>query len=255
MTDIFGLINPVLRISTFISLLIFTGIFLAGGIKFFRIWINLREEALFHLSMLCFGLIAYLIFISWLVLVLEDKQTVDFMIEHFLGLIFTPLYLEISLYYLTTYINRRNLWEKYIPFVFGIMVGISFLLATLPASDPHFGILALIAYGVPIVLASILLFRICLRSYTVLNESDLTDKDRSFIFAFTILAIVMFFGSIFDASFFILLVITEIDFWPLLIPISGTLGPPMAIFVLFYIRRIFVMIEDADILYVMNILS
>jgi hypothetical protein len=255
MTDIALLFNYLLRITTFLSILVFVGAFLLGGVKFFRIWRNLREESLFHLSMLCFGLLLYIIFIGILVLLLEDEHMVDFLIKHVLGLIFTPLYLEVSLYYLTTYINRRNLWEKYIPFVFGIMVGISLLLFTLPSSDPYFGILSAFAYGIPVILTSILLARICIRSYSVFKESDLSDKDKSFIFSFTILAIAMFFGSLFDASFFIIIAVTEINLWPILIPLSGTLGPVMAVIVLIYIRKVFSMIDDADILYVMNILS
>ena len=249
------MIDLLLKVSTVVSLVVFAIIFLVGGIKFFRIWLNLREESLFHLAIMCFGLLAYLIFINWMIFIMEDRDTVDFMIKHLLGLIFTPLYLEVSLYYLTTYINRRNLWEKYFPFLFGIMVGISFLLLTLPDSDPYFGILSLIAYGVPVLLTSILLFRICLRSYAVFKDSELEEKDRSFILAFTLLAIFMFFGSLFDASFFIIIVVTEIDLWPLILPISGVLGPIMIIPSFYYFRRILAMIDDADILYVMNILS
>lgn len=249
------MIDLLLRISTFISLCVFSVTFLIGGIKFFRIWLNLREESLFHLAIMCFGLLTYLIFINWMILIMEDRETVDFLIKHLLGLIFTPLYLEVSLYYLTTYINRRNLWEKYFPFLFGIMVGISFLLLTLPDSDPYFGILSLIAYGVPVVLTSILLARICLRSYNVFKESELSTKDKNFILAFTLLAMIMFFGSLFDASFFIIIAVTEIDLWPLLLPISGILGPIMAIILVYYFRRILIMIDDADILYIMNILS
>jgi hypothetical protein len=205
--------------------------------------------------MMCFGLSAYVLFINWLIIIMDDRETVDFMIKHLLGLIFTPLYLEVSLYYLTTYINRRNLWEKYFPFLFGIMVGISFLLLTLPDSDPYFGILSLVAYGVPIVMTSILLARICLRSYNVFKESDLAEKDRHFILSFTLLAIIMFFGSLFDASFFIIIAVTEIDLWPLLLPLSGILGPILIIIVFYNFRRILLMIDDADILYIMNILS
>jgi hypothetical protein len=190
-----------------------------------------------------------------MILNMDDREMVDFMMKHLLGLIFTPLYLEVSLYYLTTYINRRNLWEKYFPFLFGIMVGVSFLLLTLPDSDPYFGILAIIAYGVPVVLTSILLVRICLRSYTVFKESELAEKDRSFILAFTLLTIIMFFGSLFDASFFIIIAVTGIDLWPLILPVSGTLGPIMVIIAAYYFRRIIRMIDDADILYIMNILS
>ncbi|MHA2389930.1 MAG: hypothetical protein ACXACW_14520, partial [Candidatus Hodarchaeales archaeon] len=193
--------------------------------------------------------------INWMILNMDDREMVDFMMKHLLGLIFTPLYLEVSLYYLTTYINRRNLWEKYFPFLFGIMVGVSFLLLTLPDSDPYFGILAIIAYGVPVVLTSILLVRICLRSYTVFKESELAEKDRSFILAFTLLTIIMFFGSLFDASFFIIIAVTGIDLWPLILPVSGTLGPIMVIIAAYYFRRIIRMIDDADILYIMNILS
>ncbi|MHA2109677.1 MAG: hypothetical protein ACW99R_18360 [Candidatus Hodarchaeales archaeon] len=249
------MIELLLKISTFVSLLVFAIILLVGGVKFFRIWINLREESLFHLAMMCFGLLAYFLFINWMILNMDDREMVDFMMKHLLGLIFTPLYLEVSLYYLTTYINRRNLWEKYFPFLFGIMVGVSFLLLTLPDSDPYFGILAIIAYGVPVVLTSILLVRICLRSYTVFKESELAEKDRSFILAFTLLTIIMFFGSLFDASFFIIIAVTGIDLWPLILPVSGTLGPIMVIIAAYYFRRIIRMIDDADILYIMNILS
>ncbi len=255
MSELTILLDLLLQFTTLFALLVFVGIFFLGGTKFFRIWKNLREEALFHLSMLCFGLLLYLIFIAVLIFFFEDKPTVEYLIKHVLGLIFTPLYLEVSLYYLTTYINRRNLWEKYIPFVFGIMVGISLLLFTLPSSDPYFGILSAIAYGVPVILTSILLARICFRSYAVFKETDLSDKDKTFVFAFTMLGITMFFGSLCDALYFIAIVVTEIDLWPLLLPLTGTLGPIMAVFALIYIRRIFSMIDDADILYVMNILS
>ncbi|MHA2290035.1 MAG: hypothetical protein ACXABG_14715 [Promethearchaeota archaeon] len=249
------MIDLLLRISTFISLITFSVIFLAGGMKFFRIWLKIREESLFHLAIMCFGLLVYMIFINWMIFIMEDRTTVDFMIKHLLGLIFTPLYLEVSLYYLTTYINRRNLWEKYFPFLFGIMVGISFLLLTLPDSDPYFGILSLIAIGVPIVLTSIILVRICLRSYYVFKESELAEKEKNFVLVFTLLAIVMFFGSLLDASFFMILAATEINLWPLILPITGILGPIMAIISFHYFRRMLMMIEDADILHIMNILS
>ncbi len=249
------MIELLFKISTFASLLIFVVIFLVGGIKFFKIWLTLREESLFHLAMICFGLLAYLLFVNWMVLIMEDNEMVEFMIKHLLGLMFTPLYLEVSLYYLTTYINRRNLWEKYFPFLFGIMVGVSFLLLTLPESDPYFGILSSIAYGVPVLLTSILLIRICLRNYNVFKESELAEKDRNFILAFTLLTIIMFFGSLFDISFFIIIAITGIELWPLIIPVTGTLGPIMVIIAVYYFRRILRMIDDADILYIMNILS
>ena len=49
----------ILTLVTAISVIAFSGLSLYTGSKFFIMWRTFREESLFHLGTLCFGMLVY----------------------------------------------------------------------------------------------------------------------------------------------------------------------------------------------------
>lgn len=248
MTDI------LFRMSAIISMFLFAGLFLYAAVKFFRIWRNTREESLFHLGVLSLGMILYF-FIILIMIGFSDPDNAIFLIKRVIGITYSILSLEMSLFYITAYINRRSLWEKYIPFIFGITTGTSLAVFGMNETDPWFPLLSAIAYITPMILITILVIRITIRSYYLLKEDQLTPEDKGFIKALIGTAIILFIGAIGDLSFFWLFVFIGPDIWSSIITLSGIISPLIFILSIFLIRTVFLNIEEADIVHLMNLLS
>ncbi len=249
------MIDILLRLSAIISIFLFAGLFLYAAVKFFRIWRKFYEESLFHLGMLCLGMILYFLIIIFMVGFAEDPDTTVFLIKRVIGIAYSILSLEMSLFYVTAFTNRRTLWEKYIPFFFGITTGMSFAILGMSESDPWFSVLLLIAYIAPLILITILVIRIVLRSYHLLQEDQLTPEDRGFIKALAGTALILFIGALGDLSFFWIIILSGIDLWPFIVLLSGVISPLLFILAVFLIRTVFLNIEEANIIHLMNLLS
>jgi hypothetical protein len=190
-----------------------------------------------------------------MVLVVEDTQIVTQVIERYIGIIYSVLSLELSLFYITTFTNRRSLWEKYFPFIFGITTGISFCLLVIPKTDPWIAILLLIAYVLPLVLISVLVSKVCLRTYSVIKEIQLKPEDRSFLKSLAGTSVILFLGALGDMIFFFIVIFTDLDLWTQIVSIAGILTPITFIISLLFAKKIFSDIEDADVVHLMNLLS
>ncbi|MFX0182481.1 MAG: hypothetical protein ACFE95_05285 [Candidatus Hodarchaeota archaeon] len=249
------MIEELLRISSVLFLLALAGVFAFASIKFFKIWRKFREESLFHLGALSFGMIVYFFIVVIMVLVVEDTQIVVQVIERYIGIIYSLLSLELSLFYVTTFTNRRSLWEKYLPFIFGITTGISLCLIVIPKTDPWIPILLIIAYILPLVLISILVSKVCLRTYSVIKEIQLKPEDRSFLKSLAGASLILFLGALMDMTFFFIVLFTDLDLWALIVSIAGILCPITFIISLLFVKKIFSDIEDADVVHLMNLLS
>ena len=248
MTDI------LFRMSTMISMLLFAGLFLYAAVKFFRIWRKTREESLFHLGVLSLGMILYF-FIILIMIGFSGPDNAVFLIKRVIGIAYSILSLEMSLFYITAYINRRSLWEKYIPFIFGITTGASLAIFGMNETDLWFPILSVIAYITPLILITILVIRITVRSYYLLKEDQLTPEDTGFIKALVGTAIILFIGALGDLSFFGLIILLGADIWPFITTLSGIISPLIFILSIFLIRTVFLNIEEANIVHLMNLLS
>jgi hypothetical protein len=247
--------DELLRLSAGVSMILFSGLFVYAAIKFFRIWRKFREESLFHLGMLSLGMILYFLVIMIMLVFVEDIETAIFIIERIIGVIYSLLSLELSLFYVTAFTNRRTLWEKYIPFIFGITTGISFALLGMIETDPWYGIFLVIAYVTPLILITILVVRIVIRSHFILRENQLTAEDRGFIKALVGAAIILFVGALGDITFFWFIILVKIDIWPFATALSGIITPLVFVISVYFVRTIFLNIEEADVVHLMNLLS
>jgi hypothetical protein len=185
----------------------------------------------------------------------EDPDTTVFLIKRVVGIAYSILSLEMSLFYVTAFTNRRTLWEKYIPFFFGITTGISFAILGMSEADPWFSVLLLIAYIAPLFLISILVIRIVLRSYHLLKVDQLTPEDKDFIKTLVGTALILFMGALGDLSFFWIVILSGVDLWTFIVLLSGIISPLLLIFSVYLIRTVFSNIEEADIVHLMNLLS
>ncbi|MFX1506756.1 MAG: hypothetical protein ACFFDC_11700 [Promethearchaeota archaeon] len=249
------MIDIILRLSAMISMLLFAALFLYAAIKFFRIWRKFREEALFHLGMLSLGMIFYFLIVFLMVALAGDPETTVFFLKRVIGIAYSILSLEMSLFYVTAFTNRRTLWEKYIPYFFGITTGVSFAILGMRETDPWFSILLLIAYIVPLFLITILVIRIVLSSYHLLQDDQLTPEDRGFIKTIAGTALILFVGALGDLSFFWAVILIGADLWPFIVLLSGIITPLILVLSIYLIRAIFLNIEEADIVHLMNLLS
>jgi hypothetical protein len=236
-------------------MLLFAGLFLYVAIKFFKIWRKFREESLFHLGMLSLGLILYFLIIMIMLGLVEDPDTTVFLIKRVIGIAYSILSLEMSLFYVTAFTNRRTLWEKYIPFVFGITTGTSLAILGMNEADPWFSVLLIITYIIPIILISILVAGIVVRSYHLLKEDQLTLEDKGFIRTVVGTALILFMGALGDLIFFWLIILIGVDLWPLVVLLSGIISPLLLILAIFLIRTVFLNIEEANVVHLMNLLS
>jgi len=249
------MIDVVLRLSAMISMFLFATLFLYAAIKFFRIWRKFREESLFHLGMLSLGMILYFLIVLLMVGLARDPETTVFLIKRVIGIAYSILSLEMSLFYVTAFTNRRTLWEKYIPYFFGITTGMSFAILGMSETDPWFSVLLLIAYIAPLFLITILVVRIVLSSYHLLKEDQLTPEDRGFIKTLAGTALILFMGALGDLSFFWIVILSGVDFWLFIVLLSGIISPLLLILSFILIRAVFLNIEEADIVHLMNLLS
>ncbi|MFX0014989.1 MAG: hypothetical protein ACFFB2_07700 [Promethearchaeota archaeon] len=249
------MIDVILQLSAMISIFSLASLFLYVAIKFFKIWRKFREESLFHIVMLSFGLVFYFLIVMLIVGFAEDSDISLFLIKRVVAIAYSILSLEMSLFYVTAFTNRRTLWEKYIPFLFGITTGLSFAILGISETDPWFSILLLIAYLIPLILITILVIRIVLRSYQLLKEDRLTPEDRGFIKTLAGTAVILFIGALVDLGFYWIIILIGVGFWSTIVSLAGILAPLTLILAIFFIRTIFLNIEEADIVYLMNLLS
>jgi hypothetical protein len=249
------MIDDILYLSAVISMFLFAGFFIYPAMKFFRIWRKFREESLFHLGMLSLGMILYFLIVLLMIGFSDDPYIIVFLIKRVISIAYSILSLEMSLFYVTAFTNRRTLWEKYIPYFFGITTGISIAMLGMNETDPWFSVLLLIAYIVPLILISILVLRIVFRSYHLLKEDELAPEDKSFIKTLAGIALILFMGAIGDLSFYWIVILIGVDLWYNIVLLSGIISPLLLVLSVFLIRAIFLNIEEADIVHLMNLLS
>ncbi|MFX1283324.1 MAG: hypothetical protein ACFFB5_06695 [Promethearchaeota archaeon] len=248
-------IEIILSFSAMISMLSLAGLFLYAAFKFFRIWRKFREESIFHVGMLSSGMVLYFLIVMLMVGFTQDSDITLFLIKRVIGIAYSILSLELSLFYVTAFTNRRTLWEKYIPFLFGFTTGTSFAILGMSESDPWFSILLLITFLTPLILILILVIKIVFRSFHLLQEDKLTPEDRGFIKTLAGTAIILFMGAIGDLGFYWIIIFLGGELWPTIVLFAGFLAPLTFIITVFLIRTIFINIEDADIVHLMNLLS
>jgi hypothetical protein len=248
--------NEILRILTALSVIAFGVLSIYTGLKFFRLWHLFKEEAIFHLGTLCFGMLGYFLILE-LLIILNDTALVDFLIKKGIPVIFSLLCLELSLFYLALFANRKSLWEKYIPFIFGIGFGTSIgLLGLTPESDPWFWTLLIITYTISISLTSILTIRISLRVLTLMKEDEIrSETDKRFLTTLIYATIMLFGGAIGDIFIFTLLTFSGKEYWQDVISMGGIITIPFLLLAIWVVRKLFRNIEKADVIHLMNLLS
>jgi hypothetical protein len=244
-----------LMISTVLSLLALGGLSFYASMKFFRIWRKYHEESIFHLGVLLFGLIFYLIFILLICVFSKDINLINTFLKRYLGIIYSFLALEMSLFYITTFINRRSLWEKYIPFFFGITFGLSFALLGIQETNPWFDILLQIIFLLPFIPITILFFRIIIRTRVILRNIKLSAENKSFLIALMFAAVFMYFGSTCDMIFFWVIIMTKINIYPIILYMTGFFTPIFFVISFILVRKIAHNMEEADVVHLMNLLS
>jgi hypothetical protein len=226
-----------------------------AAVKFFKIWRKFREESMFHLGILSLGLIIYFVLLGLVALWVDDIEAISFVLKRVLGILYGVLGLELSLFYLSAFVNRRNLLEKYIPFLFGMMIGLSIALVYISETSIWFSLILILIYTFPLVLIPVPVVRICIRTYEMLNDDNITKKDKNFVKALIVPTLVMTVGALIDIIFFWIVVVIELDIWGFLLPLSSIGMPLFLIVFLFIIKKIFKEIEEADVVHLMNLMS
>ena len=245
-----------LRLITAATVIAFGVLSLYTGIKFIRLWYLFREESLFHLGMLSLGMVVYFItidiFITW-----NDIIFVKSIMIKVIPIVLSILCLELSLFYLTLFVNRKTLWEKYIPFFFGISFGTSLALIGLtPESDQWFWSLLIISYGISLSLITLLTIKIIRNTIILINSEEIQKKaDRRFLSTLIYTSIMLFGGAIADIMLFSIMTIIGFDFWRDIVIIGGFITPPFLILTIWFVNRLFRNLEEADIVQIMNLLS
>ena len=78
----------ILLVFTFVlSMLGLSAVSLYAGIKFLILWSKFREESLFHLGILFLEFIVYMVFVAFIILVSDNRETVNYLLKRFLGFI------------------------------------------------------------------------------------------------------------------------------------------------------------------------
>jgi hypothetical protein len=249
-------VYELLKLGTILTLVAFSVLVIITGIYFFRLWRSFKEEALFHLGILCSGMLVYFIIIS-LLIITEDLDFVDTILRKVFPVVFSLLCLELSLFYLTLFSNRKNLWEKYIPFIFGVGTGTSFALLGLPAGEnPLYWNLFFVTYCISFILITIITIKIALRVFPLIREHHQLEKgDKKLLSTIIYTAVFLFFGSIGDMLLFALMIYSPDYQWREILQISGIVIFPCFLLCAWLIRKIFKTIEEADVIHVMNLLS
>ncbi len=245
-----------LRLITATTVIAFGVLSLYTGIKFIKLWFLFREESLFHLGTLSLGMVAYFItidiFITW-----NDTIFVELIMIKVVPVVLSILCLELSLFYLTLFANRKNLWEKYIPFFFGISFGTSLaLLGLTPDSDQWFWSLLVISYSISLILISLLTIKIVQNSFILMKSEELQkEADRRFLSTLIFASTMLFGGAIVDIMIFSIMTFSGLDFWQETIILGGLISPPFLILTIWFVNRLFRNLEEANIVQIMNLLS
>ncbi|MHA1972440.1 MAG: hypothetical protein ACTSW1_05595 [Candidatus Hodarchaeales archaeon] len=247
--------NSLLQLSAVIALAGFVIIAFISAIKFLSFYFKYREESLFHLVMISLGMVVYFVILDSM-LVYNDLQLIDFIIKHFVTIVFTLLCLELSLFYLTIFSNRKNLWEKYIPFLYGISFG--FFIALLGISDAVFFLwLVVLTFSISVIPTSIMAVRILYRiiPLVIKKESDLTLEDKKFMIILLAASSLLFGGSLIDVLAYFIILNLGIEIWPVIADLTGLFLPIAFIASVIVIRYLARDLDEADIIHIMNILS
>jgi hypothetical protein len=246
----------ILRLLTALTVIAFGGLSLFIGVKFFRLWHLFREEAIFHLGTLSIGMLVYF-FILELLIILDDIILVDLLVKKGLPIVFSILCLELSLFYLALFANRKTIWEKYIPFMFGIGFGTAIgLLGLTPDLDTWFWGLLLITYSISLTLITILTIRISFRVMSLLKGVDIQNEDdKRFLSTLVYATIFLFGGAILDIIMFTIMTFSGFEGWKDIITVGGVITAPLLLLAIWIVRKFFKNLEKANIIHVMNLLS
>lgn len=246
----------ILTLVSAVAVIAFSGLSFYTGLKFFLMWRTFREEALFHLGTLCFGMLVYFTFLE-IIIMGKNIDLVNLIIQKGIPIIFSLLCLELSLFYLTLFSNRKTLWEKYIPYMLGISLGTSIALLGLSSeSSIWFWSLLVLTYGISIVLISVLSVKLVLRVVSLMKDETLKkDVDRRFLQTIVYATMLLFGGAIVDILIFQYITFTEAGNVSDIFAIGGIITPPFVVFTAFLVRRFFNNVENADVVHIMNLLS
>ncbi|MHA1944748.1 MAG: hypothetical protein ACXAC6_01450 [Candidatus Hodarchaeales archaeon] len=246
----------ILNLVTAITVVAFAGLSTYTGFKFFLMWRTFREESLFHLGTLCFGMLVYFAILEVIIL-WNSVELVNITIQKGIPIIFSFLCLELSLFYLALFTNRKSLWEKYVPYIIGISLGISIALLGLSSeSNPWFWSLLFLSYGISISLTSILSFRLVLRILSLIKGGVLTKSvDKRFLQTIVYATLLLFGGALIDILMFQYITFAEVENIKDIFAIGGIITPPLALMATFLVRKFFRNVEKADVIHLMNLLS
>jgi glycosyltransferase involved in cell wall biosynthesis len=246
----------ILTLVTAISVIIFAALSIYTGFKFFLMWQAFREESLFHLATLSFGMLLYFAFLE-LIILWNDVQIVNTIIEKGIPIVFSLLCLELSLFYLALFSNRKTLWEKYVPYFLGASLGTAIALLGLSSeSNPWYWSLLFLTYGISVVLISILSLRLILRVISLMKNENLTKNvDKRFLQTILYSTILLFGGSIIDILIFQYVTFTDVSVLLDFFAIGGLISPPFAVLAIHLVRKFFNNVENADVVHLMNLLS
>jgi len=249
-------IVEILTLITAVTVIAFAGLSIYTGLKFFLMWRTFREESLFHLGTLCFGMLVYFAILE-IIILWNDIEFVNIIIQKGIPIVFSLLCLELSLFYLALFTNRKTLWEKYVPYLLGMAFGTSIALLGLSSeSNPWFWNLLFLTYGISSVLISILSFRLVLRVLTLLKDDTLIIyADKQFLLTLVYTAILLFGGALVDILIFQYVIFTDIENLSDIFAIGGIITPPFVLITTWYVRRFFRNVEKANVVHIMNMLS
>ncbi|MHA1207463.1 MAG: hypothetical protein ACTSSO_07840 [Candidatus Hodarchaeales archaeon] len=249
-------IVEILLLVSALSVIAFAGLSIYTGLKFFLMWRTFREESLFHLGTLCFGMLGYFAVLEVIILG-NNTELVNILIQKGIPIIFSLLCLELSLFYLALFSNRKTLWEKYVPYLLGIGFGTSIALVGLsPESNPWFLSLLFLNYGISIVLITILSFRLVLRIFSLMKDETLiVNVDKRFLLTIVYTTILLFGGAIVDIIIFQYIIFADTGNLNDIFAIGGIITPIFVILTTLYVRKFFRDVEKADVVHIMNLLS
>ncbi|MFW9777628.1 MAG: hypothetical protein ACFFE8_02160 [Candidatus Heimdallarchaeota archaeon] len=240
--------------SSLISILAFAAISLYSGLKFFKVWRLFREEALFHLFTLSLGLVVYFIVISGLVLWYDPSSSIVIIVR-MINPIYSFLCLEMSLFYLSAFVNRRIILEKYIPWTYGITFGLAVALTFVSENDPFYPVLFLISFGFPILLVGFIGIRVLMRIREIIRTEDIEDLNKAFLNSLMIVVLALGVGAGSDILLLALLILSNAEFWSILILLIGIIGPIILVSFTWFMRDFFRNLEKANVPHLFNMLS
>ncbi|MFW9853418.1 MAG: hypothetical protein ACFFFG_00060 [Candidatus Thorarchaeota archaeon] len=241
-------------ISSLISILAFGALSLYSALRFFRVWRLFREEALFHLFTLSIGLVAYFLIIGGLILWYDPTSSLVIIVR-LINPIYSFLCLEMSLFYLSAFANRRIILEKYIPWTYGITLGLAVALTLISENNPFYPVLFLFSFGFPILLVSFIGIRILLRIRAIIRTEEMAELDKAFLNSLLIVILALGVGAGGDSLLLALLLISNAEFWSILIFFTGIIGPIILLLFSWFMRDFFRYLEKANVPHLFNMLS